>query len=776
MRDQLVGREDTAPPSLLRAITKFEETLKSIYDFMKHEAEQKWGARLMRKSTIENALADYNAALDDAARAFQIATLINIHLAVGEAPSSSKDGSSQSSQSKAARREQLTSLTLPPYTAREGDVITDVDDLTMSPLARSATASTFDLLDGPISRRSSGDGPKEDASIDLIDLSTPLIADFETDRVIQRTTLETSVEIEEEEVGISEHHGVCLAPFHTVLHLLHVHHPLQFTRYHQSQFRMKGKSRTIKDGWWAGAVEGEVGGQKSLMLRYEGSDRKKAMKRWLRDVKMLQNVYHPNLPQMVGYSNDETPTPFILLANVQTRLPQALLLDAIKNANLAKCAQLMLQFYRDTLDAALYLQRQLDLSDSKTQDYVENSTYRIDAEQTVIMGLPPPEIDSVVSWRNYGLAHTVRDVYLKILPNRGLPPKEPIDITEDTPAEMQQKVNHLTILARALLPSADNITTVQDRLHKLLGSLDEDDEMFDRPPMTLRQIRKAAIAANTHQQAWFANDGVTPHKLSVGDLGYISKGSVAGEKNWDEFVVLCNVLDQGLARLETTTVTEGQQGSWQGGFHKWDELASYELPGGTHGWTVVVAPEAEYTMNIVHTHQVTRVHDAWNYLLEQGKDMAAAHGINPEDLILITRAGTDQRFRVRDLRRINYWPASIAGPSTGMHGFQPQPHFQHFQHGRPGGMGSFGHQPFGGHGDSRRLIPGQDLAPKVFYLFTSASKDHEPYFSQTPVPMPLPKGGKVPELDPNEVRCFALVDMTYGFLNYVQLHPEDFAN
>ena len=39
---------------------------------MKHEAEQKWGARLMRKSTIENALADYNAALDDAARAFQV--------------------------------------------------------------------------------------------------------------------------------------------------------------------------------------------------------------------------------------------------------------------------------------------------------------------------------------------------------------------------------------------------------------------------------------------------------------------------------------------------------------------------------------------------------------------------------------------------------------------------------------------------------------------------------------------------------------------------------
>ena len=27
------------------------------------------------------------------------------------------------------------------------------------------------------------------------------------------------------------------------------------------------------------------------------------------------NNSHPNLPQMIGYSDDETPTPFILLAN-----------------------------------------------------------------------------------------------------------------------------------------------------------------------------------------------------------------------------------------------------------------------------------------------------------------------------------------------------------------------------------------------------------------------------------------------------------------------------
>ena len=71
------------------------------------------------------------------------------------------------------------------------------------------------------------------------------------------------------------------------------------------------------------------------------------------------------------------------------------------------------------------------------------------------------------------------------------------------------------------------------------------------------------------------------------------------------------------------------------------------------------------------------------------------------------------------------------------------------------------HAPFGnkgGHGQ-RRLIAGQDLSFKVFYLLTSASKDHQPYFSQTPFPMPQPQEDKPPELDPNTFKCFAYLDM-----------------
>lgn len=197
-------------------------------------------------------------------------------------------------------------------------------------------------------------------------------------------------------------------------------------------------------------------------------------------------------------------------------------------------------------------------------------------------------------------------------------------------------------------------------------------------------------------------------------------------------------------------------------------------------WTVVVPPEAEYTLNIVHAKEMVRVHDAWGYLLDAGRGMGKKHDIQPEDLILssysylfflfsppclnccsVTRAGTDQRFKIRDLRRVQYWPSHTA--ST--HGFH-QPHFggHSFHHGHGmafGGRGHFGHQPFGGYGaaDTRQLIPGQDLAPKVFYLFTSGDKDHEPYFSLTPMHVPRPEGEKPPELSPSQVRCFALVDM-----------------
>jgi len=47
--------------------------------------------------------------------------------------------------------------------------------------------------------------------------------------------------------------------------------------------------------------------------RYDGEN-DLALKQWVRDIKTLRNLHHENLPQMLGYSNGKTPTPFVLLA------------------------------------------------------------------------------------------------------------------------------------------------------------------------------------------------------------------------------------------------------------------------------------------------------------------------------------------------------------------------------------------------------------------------------------------------------------------------------
>ena len=119
------------------------------------------------------------------------------------------------------------------------------------------------------------------------------------------------------------------------------------------------------------------------------------------------------------------------------------------------------------------------------------------------------------------------------------------------------------------------------------------------------------------------------------------------------------------------------------------------------------------------------------------------------DACPVTRVGFEQRFRVRDLRRIQYWPGS--GPSP--YSSPAQRHQFHHGHHTP-----FGHGMGAGAGQPR-LIPGQDLAPKVFYLFTSPDKAHVPYFSDTPVYRPLSAGEKAPELDARAAQCFAFLDV-----------------
>ncbi|KAI0944487.1 hypothetical protein AcW1_002181 [Taiwanofungus camphoratus] len=699
IRDQMDGRWDDAPQSLIKALKKFEQTLESINEYMRNEAAIKWRSRLLRKNAIENALVQYNSALDDAARSFQIATLVNIHYAVGDRSTSSKP---------------TLAITLPET------CVTDVERLTSSPALKKSTANQIHCT-----------------SEDGVDLTRNALSSEACVAVSESPSYHSVISsvvpatVPKADTAFLNNHG--------------------FRRYHQSELIIQGRSR-IKEGWWAGAMDVQAGGQRSLAKRYEGSA---ATKRWLRDVKILQNVFHPNLPQMIGYSSEETPTPFILLANVQTRLPQALVLDAIKNASLAACANVLVRLYRDTLDAALYLQRQLNLSDSKIQDYVENASFCIDAAHNLVMGLPPPEVDALQSYRNFGLAHSIREIYIKLLPNRGYAkePYDPMDAT--TSVEMQQKVNHLALLAGAILPSSTDVAIASSRLQRILG--DEDEQQYiDSLHLTLRQIRIAALEANTHQQTWRQNT-VPAYKYAVGDVGYIPSG-----KGFESFSVLCNILLEDRTSIETAKEATGGQSSWDGGFGS-TELQPFDLPDDVKGWTIVVPAGTKQNLQIVHEAFITVPSRAWRYLLEHGKDLAKSHDVKAEDLILVTRVGVDQRFTVQDLRTMHFHH----NPHTSRFSVSGSNH-QHYQQAGLGLPGQFSHYQHHTH-----AFPNQPMAPSLFFLFTSMDKAYEPWWSETPAYSPPLQGANRPEF---RAKAFANLERTFGFLNYVQLHAEDFAD
>ncbi|KAF7795151.1 hypothetical protein EIP86_006299 [Pleurotus ostreatoroseus] len=369
-------------------------------------------------------------------------------------------------------------------------------------------------------------------------------------------------------------------------------------------------------------------------------------------------------------------------------------------------------------DSALYIQRQLGLTESKLQDYVENASYRIDGQDTMVMGLPPPEVDRWVSARNYGLTHSIREIFIKILPNRGHA-KTPYDTEDNKSLDVQTRVNHLAILTKALLPSSGERTIVSQRLDDMLGDEDEDEDE-EHEELTLPAIRMKAISSNTHNFTWH-NNFVPAYKFHVGDLGYI-----ANNGDFSSFVLLTNVLEDGLTVLDTVKSAHGTQWSMGTAFHK-QELQSFPAPCGFTGWPIVTLPEARDSVHIIYEDGFASIGSAWRFMLEHGKRLADSHGVKPENLMLVAHSGVDARFSIVDTRHQRA-PMMHAQYSQ-LHPNYSQLHPQYPQFQNRGFHSPFGAQPFGA-----------QPQPAIAYLFTSPEQDQEAVISESPVYVPLPPG------------------------------------
>ncbi|KAG1823056.1 hypothetical protein EV424DRAFT_1487549 [Suillus variegatus] len=690
--EQMRGRYHEAPEALLRNLERFESTLISIHQFMRKLADSKWSDRFLRKLSIDDALVEYMRMLDEAAQAFQLATLINIHLAV-----SSLRGNTASN----ATAERVIDAPPPP-----------------------AYHEVLNKPDSVIEIRSPGIGDAAECIVAESDL--PVTAGGEPLSPPEKRFTDHYLPAELLSLTLEDDHGVS-NKFHCVFWLAHA-----------SYTTLVSTISPVR-GYLARPVS--VAGR----MKYD-DDKDNAYSKWLRDVKMLQNLYHPNLPQMLGFSDERAPTPFILLANVQTQSPQALVRKMLCSPSLGTSIELMLRFYRDLADTAMYVQRQLSLDENKVQDFIEASSLRVDSLKTLVVGLPPPQDGEWYTARNYGLAHTLLDACLRMLPNNGRVTYSYDRGEEFVTEEMQKKINHLITLARALLPSGRQSPVLPTQLKALIEETES-----KTPSLTLRQIRDLTWnAEGAHGHTWYERN-VPADKFSVGDISYIP---VAGD--FGSFVLLSNVIKDGKAALSLSQRSHGEHWCWEHiPIHR-QPLQAYELPEAVAGWPVAVPPYSQIDVVVVHEVYLSSVKDAWQYLLRNGKCHAADGGIRPEDLILVTHVGTHQDFYVRDFRsKPCMLQTHVANPQFAANQFHHQD--RHGFHQPPG----FGLQ---NHGVSFNQL----ALPAVVYLLTSLDANHEPHWS--PSPVCLPKVSRQPL-----ARHFTTkTGRKTGFLNYVQLHAEDF--
>ncbi|KAG8215241.1 hypothetical protein J3R82DRAFT_8789 [Butyriboletus roseoflavus] len=397
----------------------------------------------------------------------------------------------------------------------------------------------------------------------------------------------------------------------------------QFRRYHQSEIILRGRS-CIKEGWWAGGMEVQVQGQSALIKRYD-DPKAQATRKWLRDVKMLQTMYHPNLPQMLGFSDEETATPFILLANVKTQTPEATVREILRTKSLATCMELMLRFVSIDFrcDTAMYVQRQLNLTDNQVQDFFEAAGFRVDSQKTLVVGLPPPREGTWYSARNYGLSSTLLGACLKMLPNQGRITYSYDKSDEEVTEDMQKKINHLVTLARSLLPSDREAPGLPPKLQEII-----EDNDFDTPSLTLRQVRDLTFHAGGHEHSWYERN-VPACKFAVGDLGYIPRG-----KDWHSFVRLGNAVENDAETLKLSFRAKGDHWCWKDWPMQRKALQAFEMPMNVSAWPVAVPAYQQIDVAVTHEAFAARVKDAWQYLLENGKRIAEHAGIKPEDIVL----------------------------------------------------------------------------------------------------------------------------------------------
>ncbi|EIM84507.1 uncharacterized protein STEHIDRAFT_148524 [Stereum hirsutum FP-91666 SS1] len=687
----------TAPHSLIENIREFEEILRLIYDLMQQAANVRWLQRLLSKSTIETTLAHCNVLLDDASRSFQIESLIEIHYAVG-----------------ALRQNAVSEPLLTEGTeVVAGPLPMDFSSPSVSVLCHERALLWPDIVSQVHSPSSTQSYASVSEVTEQLSISEANGSPAVNAEAIELQAFRSDISMPEDEFG--------------------------FRRYHQSDVRIRAVNRKSL-GWFSGSSQAEVNGNMMQIKKYDGP-KGKAARDWIRDIKILRNLYHVNLPQLLGYSDDKTPTPFILLAHSQPRDVQTYLKAVLQTSSLSSSVLSLLRMYRDVTSAASYVQQQMSLKDHQVQDFLEEATYAVDAENKLVLGLPPRKEGIWSTARSYNLTESLAK---PVLTGLGL-------ASQSIDHEPAQHTQHLRHLLTSLLPRRTDTPSLPPPIQDLLDDHSEGLSASGHGS-SLAALREISFSSNTHTFSWQRRAPVG--QFQPGDFGYLPYSASSSGRDIDMeqlklFQKLGNVFDGGMEKcnLDIAKRLSGSMRAFSGRHGDNQVATPYLLPGGLEGWPVAVPPRDHVTVWVTRESSLESIGEAWRYLLQNANQIMERHGKQPHELIIIASETTVQDFTIKD------------------HSLPPLPHPNrsiHSQHTH--------HPHFGALSD----------VPKILYLFTSSSmfdldggeqkvrEPFVPYWTDDPMGRPSPRETR------STIRSFGENSgWPVGYVRYIQLDPED---
>ncbi|KAI0288497.1 hypothetical protein BC826DRAFT_1107713 [Russula brevipes] len=322
---------------------------------------------------------------------------------------------------------------------------------------------------------------------------------------------------------------------------------------------------------------------------------------------------------------------------VQNRDFDSVMRSVLTTGNLADCAKMILRTYRDVASAIAHAQRRLSLSEADVHYFIDNASYGVSNDNHMIVGLPPPREGCVTYCR--GLEESLLGLALRNL--QELMDNETATLRVGPCQELVHfnKYKQLQGLLCSLLPREGEGLDLSPELEDLLDDAD------DHSPLNFCALRAFGMHQLQFDRSWPDMPFVQP--LAAGDYGYIPGGSMDLAK----FVLLGNIHDSEYRKEITQVVGEAECKLFTSehdpvSYHRSsppmatssisDERECWLIPLPLNGSTPIVRVSYEVWLNLIK--------HAREFLVAHGASLASKHGVEAQDLILVTRSFREYHY------------------------------------------------------------------------------------------------------------------------------------